>query len=277
VCRSSSADVGDAKVRQRFRSATHRLIADVGVGKPARARPIIASIRFHDGTRSKYSSATEPSIRMRNRKRISGVMASYVQLPTPMDSRDACAVVLIVGLSCAGCRSAHKPFVAQQAAPGILAGDQPRSQADYEFLRAHGVRTILSLEDLPWTVAADRKHAEALGMTFRNVPIPASPLQPSERHMKEVLMTLHDPTLRPIFVHCNLGRDRTAMVMGLYHVYYEGWTPQAAWAEMLRSGFKVSWTLRGLRTYFWSHTQKPDWVTRAAVTWMRRCLALMNA
>jgi hypothetical protein len=29
---------------------------------------------------------------------------------------------------------------------------------------------------------------------------------------------------------------------------------------MLRSGFRVRLTLRGFETYFWSHTQKPDWV-----------------
>jgi hypothetical protein len=49
------------------------------------------------------------------------------------------------------------------------------------------------------------------------------------------------------------------MIVGLYRVYYQNWTPEAAWDEMLRDGFKVDWTLRGLKTYFWTHTQKPDW------------------
>ena len=40
------------------------------------------------------------------------------------------------------------------------------------------------------------------------------------------------------------------------------WTPEAAWAEMLRSGFHVRPTLRGFETYFWRHTRKPDWVVR---------------
>ena len=53
------------------------------------------------------------------------------------------------------------------------------------------------------------------------------------------------------------------MIVGLYRVYYQDWTPEAAWDEMLRTGFKVRWSLRGLRTYFWSHSQKPEWVKRA--------------
>ena len=51
------------------------------------------------------------------------------------------------------------------------------------------------------------------------------------------------------------------MIVGLYRVYYQNWTPEAAWDEMLRVGFKIDWTLRGLKTYFWTHTQKPDWAT----------------
>ena len=73
-------------------------------------------------------------------------------------------------------------------------------------------------------------------------------------------MELSDPALRPIFVHCLLGKDRTALITGLYRVYYQDWTPEAAWAEMLRSGFHVRPTLRGFETYFWGHTKKPDWV-----------------
>jgi hypothetical protein len=166
----------------------------------------------------------------------------------------------MVGLSCAACATEQKPFVAAQVSPGILVGRQPRGQADYETLQGHGVRTVLSLQVLPWNVDHGRRHAEKLGITFRNVPVPASPLKPSERRIREALMTLRDRTLRPIFIHCNLGRDRTALIVGLYRIYYEDWTPEAAWAEMLRTGFKVRWSLRGLRAYFWSHCQKPEWV-----------------
>lgn len=172
------------------------------------------------------------------------------------------AMAVVVGLSCAGCATGPKPFVATEVSPGILVGGEPRGQADYDALRARGVRTIVSLQVLPWDVARGRRHAEASGFAFRNAPIVASPLKPSERRVKEALLTLRDPALRPIYLHCKLGRDRAPMIVGLYRVYYQGWTPEAAWDEMLRAGFKVRWSLRGLRTYFWSHSRKPEWVTR---------------
>ena len=77
--------------------------------------------------------------------------------------------------------------------------------------------------------------------------------------MKQALLVLNDPSLRPIFVHCLLGKDRNTFIIGLYRVYFQNWTAQAAWEEMLRSGFRVRLTLRGFEIYFWSHTKKPDW------------------
>ena len=87
----------------------------------------------------------------------------------------------------------------------------------------------------------------------------ASPLEPSEKRVKQALLLLDDPSLRPVFVHCQLGEDRSTFIIGLYRVYFQDWTPQAAWDEMLRSGFHVRSTLRGFQTYFWRHTQKPEW------------------
>lgn len=149
-----------------------------------------------------------------------------------------------------------------EVSPGIFRGSQPTTQADFDFLKAHGVRSILSLQTFPWDIVTERRRARDNAIEYRNVYTPALPLAPSERRVKEALVTLADPALHPIFVHCRLGRDRTGMIVGLYRIYCQNWTPEAAWAEMLRFGFTVDWTLRGLQTYFWAHTQKPDWVNR---------------
>ena len=87
--------------------------------------------------------------------------------------------------------------------------------------------------------------------------------QPREKRVKQALLILNDPSLRPIFIHCLLGQDRNTFIVGLYRVYFQDWTPQAAWQEMLRSGFHSQPRLRGFTTYFWRHTQKPNWVERA--------------
>lgn len=186
--------------------------------------------------------------------------SSPVELSSLFSARAVRAVAISVALCFTGCVVARRPLVATQVSPGILTGRQPRDQVDYEALKAQGVRTILSLQVLPWDVAQGRRQAEPFGITFRNVPVPASVLKPSESRVKEALMTLRDRTLRPVYLHCKLGRDRAVLIVGLYRIYFENWTPEAAWEEMLRSGFKVRWSLRGLRAYFWSHCEKPEWV-----------------
>jgi tyrosine-protein phosphatase SIW14 len=147
-----------------------------------------------------------------------------------------------------------------EVAPGVFEGPKPRSEADFDALRVKGVRTILSLEMMPWDIGPERRHARQNGIRYRDVPILASPFEPSEKRVKEALLTLHDRSLRPIFIHCLLGEDRSVFIVGLYRIYFQDWTPQAAWAEMLRSDFHDSLRLRGFTTYFWSHTRKPDWV-----------------
>jgi protein tyrosine/serine phosphatase len=176
----------------------------------------------------------------------------------PLDPR-ILVHVLIAGILSVGVAHAEIERFAE-VSPAIFRGSQPTTQADFDFLKARGVRTILSLQTLTWDILPERRDAHHNEIEYRNVPLLALPLAPDERRVKEALLTLTDPSLHPIFVHCSLGRDRTSMIVGLYRVYYQNWTPEAAWDEMLRDGFKVDWTLRGLKTYFWTHTQKPDWV-----------------
>jgi hypothetical protein len=151
-------------------------------------------------------------------------------------------------------------------APGIFEGCKPRTQADFVTLRRQGIRTILSLETLSLHIEPERRLAEENGFIFRNVPIVPSPLQPSEQQVKEALLTLNDQSLQPIFVHCLVGQDRCTFIAALYQVYYQDWEAEAAWNQMLRSGFHDNWWLHGLRAYFWQHTQKPDWLKKAVAS-----------
>jgi protein-tyrosine phosphatase len=172
------------------------------------------------------------------------------------------AATLALTLLSAGCASLSEPFSVREVSPGIFAGPRPRTQADFDALRSYGVRTILSFEQLPWHNSPERRHAREKGFAYVNVPIMASPLQPCEKRVKAALLALSDSSLRPVFIHCFLGEDRSTFIVGLYRIYFQDWTPEAAWKEMLQSGFHVRLTLRGFETYFWSHTWKPDWVVK---------------
>src|SRR5207248_3290267 len=107
---------------------------------------------------------------------------------------------LLAGFLCVGCATS-KSFSIVEVSPGIFEGPKPRTAAHFETLRDHGVRTILSLEQIPWHIWPERRQARRYGLAYRNVPIPATPLEPREKRVKEALLTLNDPSLRPIFVH----------------------------------------------------------------------------
>jgi protein-tyrosine phosphatase len=144
--------------------------------------------------------------------------------------------------------------------PGVYQGCKPRTPADFAALRREGIRTIVNLETLYLHVEPERRLAEQNGIRFINIPLLASPLKPSERTVREILLTLHDPALHPIFIHCLVGYDRTTFIAALYRMYYLDWSPEAAWQKMLAERFHARWWLYGFKVYFWHHTQKPDWL-----------------
>jgi hypothetical protein len=71
---------------------------------------------------------------------------------------------------------------------------------------------------------------------------------------------LNDKSLPPVYVHCLYGRDRTAMILGLCKVYYQGMAPEIVWHQMIGSGYKADSSLWGFKRYFWKHKHRPKWV-----------------
>jgi len=166
-------------------------------------------------------------------------------------------LLLVAGMT--GCL--NRPLIEQEVTHGVYVGRQPTSPPDYALLKARGVKTILSLQAMPWDVLPERVAAERAGLTFINVPMLAVPWPPpSESRIRRVLTAMADPARQPIFVHCRLGTDRAAMVTGLYRVYYLGWSPQEAWDRMLDVHFQVH-GLYGYGAYFWRHATRPEWAT----------------
>jgi len=140
---------------------------------------------------------------------------------------------------------------------GIYKGSKPKTDADFRFLRSIGIINILELRFLPMLDSAERALARKYGMGFKTIYINASPVPPSPKHVNLALLTLRDKRLHPIYFHCDIGRDRTSLIEGLYDIYFRGMSKEDAWREMKSYGFKESWTLRGLKTYFEKHAHRP--------------------
>jgi protein tyrosine/serine phosphatase len=118
---------------------------------------------------------------------------------------------------------------------GIYRGRRPDAKT-LRNLKALGVRTILDLEDDSSAIRSERKAVAALGMTFLSQPMSGF-WTPDDRQVNQTETILSDASRRPIFVHCLHGEDRTGLIVGLYRVFTERWSPKAAYKEMIAKGF----------------------------------------
>ncbi len=132
----------------------------------------------------------------------------------------------------------------------VFVGSKPHSDKDFQFLQSQQVRFILNARFLPFLSSAEKKKAKRYGMEFLSVPMNASPIPPSREHVDKALLIMHNHDFQPIYLHCVLGRDRTSLLSGLYKIYFLGVSKNEAFAEMQKSGFRTTWFLHGLKSYF---------------------------
>lgn len=76
---------------------------------------------------------------------------------------------------------------------------------------------------------------------------------------------MDDPGQQPVVFHCMGGRHRTGTVAALYRLEYDGWTADAALAEMyaFEFGAPIVWQEHNLRTY--RRRPRPDADTERAL------------
>jgi hypothetical protein len=97
-----------------------------------------------------------------------------------------------------------------QVDEGIFAGSKPSKDADFEFLRSKGVKYILQAHFLPAMTGRERSQAAKYGLEFLSIPMNASPIAPSAKHVNAALRIMR--TRQPVYIHCVLGRDRTGLL-----------------------------------------------------------------
>jgi protein tyrosine/serine phosphatase len=119
-------------------------------------------------------------------------------------------------------------------------------------LQQIGVKVIIDLEyEDKGAITAEREAAEELGI--RHVSLPMNAEQPvSDTIVNQALAILGQQVQSSVLVHCYFGEDRTGLIIGLYRVTHDHWTPEAAYKEMLSLGFHAS--LTNLDDYFRKRT-----------------------
>lgn len=134
----------------------------------------------------------------------------------------------------------------KQVNPYIYRGGHPDSDG-FAYLLSFGIRSIVSLEidDLieatPEQIEQEARDAKNADIELLRFPISAFELGMSERFNETVEGAVRAIVLAtdPVYVHCRHGQDRTGLVIGIWRVERQLWTPQDAFNEMVENGFHV--------------------------------------
>jgi len=133
-----------------------------------------------------------------------------------------------------------------QVSPGIYRGALPGIEG-LRYLKSKGIKTILTLDGNRSAVEEEIAYGAAIGLPVVSVPMSFF-WRPRTRTVNAALAVLNDLSLRPIFVHCHAGQDRTGLIVGLQRVERQGWDPHKAYDEMTKYGFHPELFL--LKDYF---------------------------
>ncbi len=123
-------------------------------------------------------------------------------------------------------------------------GSEPRNDADYRLLQSKHIKYIVDMKFLPARSSRSPQGSKIWHSRHSH-------------HHERILCLLSDKRLRPVYFHCTIGRDRTALIATLYEVYFLGLPPEKAQEEMRHFGFKETWALSGLRNYLENHAGSP--------------------
>jgi tyrosine-protein phosphatase SIW14 len=133
-----------------------------------------------------------------------------------------------------------------EVSPQLYRGAQPSSEG-LDFLAKMGVGIIVNLR--PGDHPEEEAAASRLGMRY--VSIPWHCYHPNDSAIANFLNVLRENPDKKIFVHCELGTDRTGMSIAAYRMSVQGWSADEAMNEMQAYGFSSSHhlTCRGLANY----------------------------
>jgi tyrosine-protein phosphatase SIW14 len=112
----------------------------------------------------------------------------------------------------------------------LFRGAQPNSSA-YAGLQKLGMNIVVDFRAESGEVSSEKKSVESLGMKFVNLPWSGASL-PSRDQILTFFTLLRDNPDQKIFIHCQYGADRTGVMIALYRIAVDHWTPDQAIAEM---------------------------------------------
>jgi len=141
---------------------------------------------------------------------------------------------------------------AAEVAPGLYRGGQPSAQG-IAWLKSKGIKTVLNLRH--YHGDSEKRDVESVGLHYERIAL-TSRDAPRPEQVARFLEIVRDPTLRPLYVHCEHGVDRTGAMMAIYRMEEEGWSNLEAFAEM--EYFEAHRIFQDLRNYVRGYQRQPQ-------------------
>lgn len=112
----------------------------------------------------------------------------------------------------------------------LFRGAQPTGNA-FADLQKLGMNIVVDFRGEGGEVNAEKKSVESLGMKFVSLPWNGGSI-PTRDEILTFFTLLRDNPDQKVFIHCEYGADRTGVMIALYRIAVDHWTPQQAISEM---------------------------------------------
>lgn len=118
---------------------------------------------------------------------------------------------------------------------GIYRGKRP-DIATFRECQQVGVKTVLTLDDDIIFTIKERGWCRDVGFNFHEYPM--SGLKAPSFDTLLAANLLLKVVVKPVFVHCKHGCDRTGYVIATYRMLECGWSFKESWRECVEHGHK---------------------------------------
>ncbi len=123
--------------------------------------------------------------------------------------------------------------------PWLLRGGAPPDQS-FKTLSDMGVTTVVDLRDRTRDAAKEKELCKNFGMNFVQIPLShrTAPTKEQINKFLKIVDTARQHTGKgSVFVHCELGDDRTGCMVAISRIAFDNYTFHEAYEEMLHFGF----------------------------------------
>jgi hypothetical protein len=183
------------------------------------------------------------------------------------------AVVLVLPVGFYRCVYVHGKRLREVSPGRVYRSGQMTADGFAEAVARFHIRTIINLQDeytdpdvrlfaLGGGTVKETDLCRRLGVRYVFLPPDLIPRRQVPEHrpkaIDRLLQLLDDPDTYPVLLHCRAGLHRTGVMVEVYRMEYEGWSPRRALQELRANGFGE-----------WESQAGNDYITQYILTYRR--------